>query len=214
MRSRSRALSALCICNRGSTPDLGRLVDHLETFFVGPLASPEEMERSSSSRPAPRPAQDTRRSGGLHDVGFGDDRVPYVVMEYVQGQSLAEGCARNGCRSTGPPSWPRRICRGVYTLPTSKVSSTATSSRPTSCWTKAGPTAHRRFRTGRSRRRAAAERGRPVGHAAPYLSARRAGPRRNASPRRPRRRLVAGRDAVPDVSTGRQPFSGDPATAL
>ena len=82
--------------------ELGRLVA-IKVPRQGQFASPEEMGRffveARTVAKLKHPA-----IVAVYDVGSGEDRVPYVVMEYVQGQSLADLLRGSGCHSAGQPS--------------------------------------------------------------------------------------------------------------
>ena len=74
----------------------------------------------------------------LYDTGRDDDRV-YLVLEYVEGATLAEVLAHHGAPDPGQS--PRRSCsasRGRWTTRTSAAWCTATSSPRTSCWAPTG----------------------------------------------------------------------------
>ena len=68
--------------------DLGRLVA-VKVPRRGQFASAEEMERFMAEA---RTVAKLEHAAivAVYDVGFGNGRAPYVVMEYVQGQSLAD----------------------------------------------------------------------------------------------------------------------------
>jgi len=70
---------------------------------------------------------------GIHDAGVDDGDRSYLVMQLVDGEACATACSppAGPGRGAGPCArWPRR-----WPTCTPKTWSTATSSRPTSCWT-------------------------------------------------------------------------------
>jgi predicted Ser/Thr protein kinase len=92
--------------------ELGRLVA-IKVPRRGQFASPEEMGRffveARTVAKLKHPA-----IVAVYDVGSGDDRVPYVVMEYVQGQSLADLLRRERLSFGRAAELTRQVAEAVH----------------------------------------------------------------------------------------------------
>ena len=174
--------------------DLGRLVA-IKVPSRGQFASPKEMERffveARTVAKLKHPAV-----VGIYDVAFSDEQVPYVVMEYVQGQSLAELLRKERLPFARAAELACQIAEAVHYAHTARFRSPRPQAGRTCCWT---PRAARTSPTSAwpSTSAPAAERGRAVGDAP--LHGARTSPRRNPPPRRPGRCLGAGRHALRDA---------------
>ena len=103
----------------------------LKMILAGPYAQPEERQRFVREAEAVAGLQHPNIVQ-VYDVGESDGR-PYFTMELVEGGSLSREDRR---RAAAGPRGRRAggdARRGGRTPPTSRASSTATSSRPTSC---------------------------------------------------------------------------------
>ena len=182
----------------------------LKMLLAGAYARPEELERSCARRRR-WPACGTPTSCRSTTSATSDGR-PYFTMEFVEGGSLAQ--KSGGPAAAGPQGgragrrrWPR-----PSTPPTRAASSTATSSRPTSCSTADGTPKVTDF--GLARRLEGGGgltlSGAPLG--TPSYMAPEQARGRHGRHRAGRGRLRAGGDPV-RVLTGRPPFRAETAAA-
>ncbi len=147
----------------------------------------------------------------VYEYGEAEGR-PFLAMEYLPGGSLTERLNA----TTGSTPMPPPICRPLAGPPcrprTTRGSSTATSSPPTSSST---PTASPRSPTSAwpSAPKGTDLTADPGHHGHPRLHGPRAGPRRHQVRRAPGRRLCSGRDPVRVLDRPR-PFDDDSQMAL
>ena len=141
------------------------------------LSKPLPLRRRNCSgswrRPDRRQARSTRQSSPSTIFGREPDGTCYIVMEYIDGQSLAERLkSRAAAASRRPPSgWPRSPMRSAMSIARIRPPRSQAAKHPAG---QGGAAARGRFRPGLARQRPAADGGRPLRHAS--LHGPRAGP--------------------------------------
>ncbi len=73
----------------------------------------------------------------IHEVGEANGQ-PYCALEFVEGAAWPANSRASRCRPGSRPGWSR-LWRERCNWPTAATWSTATSSRPTSCWLLTAP---------------------------------------------------------------------------
>ena len=96
-------------------------------------------EPTRPPRPSPGRGRRPDPAGDVRSPGGSSDTVSLSSSSVVLPGPGGDGRARSS-RPTGR-AWPGSACRWPtpWTTPTARASSTATSSRPTCCWTRAAP---------------------------------------------------------------------------